>query len=170
MRSLVPAARIGAALAVLVASSTGGAGPRQIADAPAPGDAPGDAYAPIEAARRCPEAMRGVELVSRPISGGVALEFRSSRRRQVPELREQLRDAALAVETYSKAPLRSALVAPGQVPIPPLDISVDDVGAGARVSVRAQRARDLPELRDLARALERYWSRSDCNEDLVALR
>lgn len=170
MRSLLPAARIGAAVAVLVASSAGSAGPQQIADAPASIDTPGDAYALIEAARRCPAAMRGVVLVSRPISGGVALEFTSSRRRQVPELREQLREAALAVETYSKAPLRGMFVAPGQIPIPPLDISVDDVGAGARVSIRAQRARDLPELLDLARTLKRVWSYSDCNEDLVASR
>ncbi|HWO24159.1 MAG TPA: hypothetical protein VNO30_35695 [Kofleriaceae bacterium] len=168
MRSLLPGARIGTAIAVLAASTAGSAGPQQTADAPAPTATPGDADTLIEAARRCPEAMRGVALVSRPISGGVALEFTSPRRRQVPELREQLREAALAVQTYSKAPLRGALLSPGQVPIPPLDISVDDVGAGARVSVRAQRARDLPELRDLARTLQRFWSRSDCNEDLVA--
>jgi hypothetical protein len=120
--------------------------------------------------RRCPEAMRGAVLVARPISGGVALEFTSPRRRQVTGLREQLREAALAVETYSKVPLRSAVAEPAQLPIPPLDISVNDVGAGARVSIRAQRARDLPELLDLARQVELYWSYSDCNEDLLARR
>src|SRR6187402_1030636 len=173
MKSLVKAAGVVAVAALLAAGSTGSAGPQQAAGAPAPAAAPGDAPAPSEArdaadeaaddaaddaadaaTRRCPAAMRGVVLVSRKISGGVSLEFTSPRRRQVPGLREQLREAALAVETYSKAPLRGWMMAPAQRPIPPIDISVNDVGAGARVSVRAQRARDLPELLDLARALE----------------
>src|SRR5688572_27170096 len=42
-------------------------------------------------ARQCPEVMRGISLVFRPISGGVALEFTSPREPQVAELREQLR-------------------------------------------------------------------------------
>ncbi len=168
MKSLFKAAGISAAAAILAAGSVGSASPRQAADAPAPAAAPGDAPAPAEADRRCPEAMRGVVLVSRQISGGVALEFTSPRRRQVPGLREQLREAALAVETYSKAMLREAAHAPAQLQFPPLEISVNDVGAGARVSVRAQRARDLPELLDLARQLELFWSHSDCNEDLLA--
>jgi hypothetical protein len=88
----------------------------------------------------------------------------------VPGLREQLREAALAVEQYSKAPLRLGVVpvadGEGGTRLPPLDISVNNVGAGARVVVRAQRARDLPELLERARTFEILWSRSDCNEDV----
>jgi hypothetical protein len=106
-----------------------------------------------------------VALALRPIVGGVALDFTSPRQQQVPELREQLREAALFVEMYSKAPDRW-IDDPSQGRLPPLDISVNDVGAGARVLIRAERARDLPELLELARTLDILWQRSDCNEDL----
>jgi hypothetical protein len=43
---------------------------------------------------------------------------------------------------------------------------VRDIGAGARVIVRAQRARDLPELLELVRTFEVMWTRSDCNEEV----
>ncbi len=155
MKLLAPVA---ATIAALTAGGVASAGPPQVVP-----------YEdPEEAARRCPEVMRGVALIFRPIPGGIALEFTSPRQHQVPELRKQLREAALVVEQHSKAPIPVHAEAgdPESIRIPPLDISVNDVGAGARVVIRAQRARDVPELLELARALELFWSHSDCNEDV----
>lgn len=168
MKSLVPAACLAAAAAVLVTGlaagragfAVGRAGPRRVI---APPDLPA-------APRRCPEALRGVELARRPFAGGVVLSFTSARLQQVPELREQLRQAALVIEMYSKVPNLGLEVAPEQGRIPALEISVNDVDAGARVVIRTQRARDLPELLELARALELLWSRSDCSEDIFVRR
>jgi len=160
MKPLVSAARIAAAVAVLTATSIGNAGPPQVVPYEDPG----------EDARRCPEVMRGVALVFRPIEGGIVLEFTSPRQQQVPELRQQLREAAVVVEQHSKEPVPMDASEPEQVRIPPLDISVNDVGAGARVIIRAQRAGDIPEVLELARALEMFWLNSDCNEEVGARR
>jgi hypothetical protein len=159
MKPLVSAARIAAAVAVLTASAVGSAGPP-------PRVVPYDE--PRESVRQCPEVMRGVALVFRPITGGIAIEFSSPRQYQVPELRQQLREAAIVVEQHSKAPLPVSAIDedPEAARIPPLDISVNDVGAGARVIIRARRARDIPEILELARALELFWLHSDCNEDV----
>jgi hypothetical protein len=161
MKLLIPAACIAAAVGTVAASpAPGRVGPRRLIQVPEGEDAP----------RQCPEALRGVSLELRPIRGGVALEFTSPRRLQVPGLREQLREAALVIEQYSRAQLRvarAADTAEAEPPsIPPLEISVTDVGAGARVLLRPQRARDLPELIELARTFELLWSRTDCNEDV----
>ena len=156
MKPLVPVA---AALAVLTASAPG--------RADAPRIIPHDA---TEDVRQCPPPMRGASLVLRPLTGGVAIDVTTPRRQLVPALREQLRDIALVVEMHSKTPVHMAASdddAPA-VRIPPLDISVNDVGAGARVIIRTQRARDLPELLELARALQLFWERSDCNDDYRA--
>jgi hypothetical protein len=125
-----------------------------------------------EPARQCPTVLRGVALVIRPIAGGVALDFMTPRQHEVPALRGQLREAALVLEQHSKTFLRpaAATAEPRGVRIPPLDISVNDVAAGARVIIRTQRARDTPELLDLAHSLELFWERSDCNEDMRARR
>ena len=166
MKFLIPAACIVAAAAAGAAWADGRAA-RADERAAAPRIIP--LPDPSEVPRRCPTAMRGVDLALRPIPGGVALEFTSARRRQVPGLREQLRETAFAVEQYSKASVRMLDVADreGSPPhLPPLDISVSDVGAGARVLVRTQRARDMPELLELARTFERFWSGSDCNEEI----
>jgi hypothetical protein len=161
MKPLVSAARIAAAVAVVAASAVGSAGPPQVVP-----------YEEAEAERQCPEVMRGVALVFRPIAGGVMLEFTSPRQHEVPELRQQLREAAVVVEQHSKAPMPASLDAadPEAARIPPLDISVNDVGAGARVLIRAQRARVIPEVLELARALELFWLHSDCNEEVGARR
>jgi hypothetical protein len=166
MKFLIPAACIAAAAAAGAAWADGRA-PRADERAAAPRVIP--LPDPSEVPRRCPAAMRGVDLSLRPIAGGVALEFTSARRRQVPGLREQLREAAFAVEQYSKVSVRMLNIADSEnsAPhVPPLDISVSDVGAGARVLVRTQRARDMPELIELARTFERMWSGSDCNEEI----
>jgi hypothetical protein len=151
MKLLAPVA---AAVAILAAGSAGDAGPpRVIRDEPR------------EPARRCPEVMQGVELVFREVPGGVALELTSPRPRQVAELREQLREAALVLVRHSRRAARQLSASYlEQAWIPPLEISVNDVGSGAHVVIRAQRTRDLPELLELARALEQIWLRSDCNE------
>ena len=161
MKLLIPAACIAAAVGTVAASPAAGrVGPRRVIQLPAAEEAP----------RQCPQALRGVSLELRPIPGGVALEFTSPRRLQVPGLREQLREAAMAIQQYSRAQLRVARAsdaAEAEPPsIPPLEISVTDVGAGARVLIRPQRARDLPELIALARTFELLWARTDCNEDV----
>lgn len=108
----------------------------------------------------CPPIMRGVSLVLKPISGGVTLDFTSQRLDQTRELRKQLRDAAIVVELHSKAPPDETSEPP--VVIPPIKISVDDLGAGARVTIRPERAADIAELRELAQALESIWTRANC--------
>lgn len=155
MKSLFPAACIAAAAAALVAGTPAGrAGPQRVIAIP-------------EVPRRCPPVLRGVSMVIQPVTGGVALELTAPRPQQVAELREQIRDAAMVVEKYSKAPPQGLLVEMEPARLPPLEISVNDVGAGARVVIRAQRARDLPELLELAHALELVWERSDCNESVA---
>lgn len=157
MKALAP---VVAAVAVLAAGLEG-LPPRALAAPPV--------VIPDEA-RRCPEVMRGVSLELRPISGGVALEFTSGRTSQVAELREQLREAARVVEAHSKAPRHIHASNSERVRLPPLDISVNDVESGARVVVRAQRARDLPEVLELAHVLQLIWSRSDCHDDISVRR
>jgi len=119
--------------------------------------------------RRCPEALRDVSLVARTLGDGIVLELTSERPRAVAELRGQLREAAMVLERRSKARFRTAEPGAPRTRTPPLEISVNDVGAGAHVIIRAQRARDLPEILDLVQALEATWSRSACGtQDLVA--
>jgi hypothetical protein len=160
MKALVSAARIAAAVAVLTASTAASAGPPKVV--------PYDEVR--EEDRQCPEVMRGVALIFRPIPGGVILEFTSPRQHEVAELRQQLREAAIVIEQHSKAPIRVSKSESEEeaARIPPLDISVNDVGAGARVVIRAQRARDVPELLELARALELFWAHSDCHDEVGA--
>lgn len=147
MKSLVPAM---AALALVAGSAVASAD---------------DPLAP----NQCPEVLRGVAFVVRPVAGGVALEFTSPRQHEVPELREQLRDAALVIEMHSKASMQPVSdPAETGVRIPPVEISVNDVAAGARVIIRAQRAGDLPALLELVGALEVFWARSDCNPEARA--
>lgn len=155
MKPLVPVA---AAVAALTAGTVAIAGPPQVVPY----------EPPQQEARRCPEVMRGVALIFRPIPGGIALEFSSPRQHEVPELRKQLREAALVVEQHSKAPMQVSVDDAESIRIPPLDISVNDAGAGARVVIRAQRARDVPELLELARALELFWAHSDCHDEVGA--
>ena len=111
----------------------------------------------------CPEVMRGVTLVLMPSDGGVTLDFTSPRAEMVAELRQQLREAAVVIERHSEAPPQSADPADSDsVTIPPLDISVNDVGSGARVVIRAERKEDINQLREIAQALEVMWLKSDC--------
>ncbi len=166
-----PLAPVVAAIAVLAAGlvthASGGA-PGE--DARAGIDRAGPPVIIPDEARQCPEVMRGVSLVFRPISGGVALVFTSPRARQVDELRDQLREAAHVVEAHSKAVKHINASNSDQVRLPPLDISVNDVESGARVVVRAQRARDLPEVLELAHVLQLIWSRSDCHDEISVRR
>jgi hypothetical protein len=162
MKSLFPAACIAAAAAALVAGTPAGrAGPQRVIAGRQ------RVIAIPEVPRRCPPVLRGVSMEIQPISGGVVLELTAPRPQQVAELREQIRDAAMVVEKYSKAPPQGLLVEMEPARLPPLEISVNDVGAGARVLIRAQRARDLPELLELAHSLELVWERSDCNESVA---
>jgi hypothetical protein len=111
----------------------------------------------------CPEVMRGVTLVLMPSERGVTLDFTSPRTEMVPELRSQLREAAVAIEQHSESPPQSTDPADSDaVTIPPLDISVNDVGSGARVVIRAERPEDVEQLREIAQALEVMWLKSDC--------
>lgn len=159
MKALATAARLAAASAVLAGSAAALAGPEPQAIAPS---------SSAEQVRRCPVGLRGASFVIRQTTGGFAVELRSPQLRQVSALRDQLRDIALVVESYSKAPIRGVAMASDQARLPPLDLQVDDVQSGVRVIIRPLRARDLPELLDLARALELFWWRSDCSEDLRA--
>jgi hypothetical protein len=169
MKALATAARVAAASAVLAASAAAIAGPEQQTAGSEPQTVePSSPSSAAEEIRRCPVGLRGASFAIRQTTGGVTVELRSSRLRQVSALRDQLRDIALVVESYSRAPIRGVAMAPERSRLPPLDVQVDDVQTGVRVIIRPVRPRDLPELLDLARALELFWWRSDCSEDLRA--
>ena len=113
----------------------------------------------------CSEIVRGVTISTRNIQSGVELDFKTPRLEDLVELRLQLRQAAAIVEYHSKmwglaAQQEPAFESPA--PIPPVDISVKDSGAGARVSVRAERAQDIAALRELVQGFEEFWEQSEC--------
>lgn len=94
---------------------------------------------------------------------GVAFKFTTPKKENVKELRELLTDAADVIEEHSKmTEEQRAVTDPAAAQIPPLDISVKNVGSGARVTIRAQRAEDIEPLREQARNFEEFWETSEC--------
>ena len=57
-----------------------------------------------------------------------------------------------------------------EVEFPPVDVNVKDIGAGARVTVRAARLRDIPAIRELAFGFAEFWKTSACVAPLVSSR
>jgi hypothetical protein len=108
----------------------------------------------------CPEGLRESALSARPVERGVELSFTSATAPQVKLLREELRMLAKVLEH------RSRMVPdprePDTVPIPPLEIMVNDAAFGARLTIHAVRPDDVPGLHALGRGLEDAWVESAC--------
>lgn len=111
----------------------------------------------------CPEVMRGVKLSTSRSERGVTFEFTTPRSENVGDLQLLLREAGKAVEEHSHEP-RAAMTRDGaeSAGIPPVKISVKDVRAGAKVTVRADNARDVDEVRQQAASFQELWDNSDC--------
>ena len=114
-------------------------------------------------AEECPEFLRGVDLSLQDVKRGVAFKFTTPKQENVKELRQLLTDAADVIEEHSKmTDEQRAMTDPAAAQIPPLDIAVKNVGSGARVTIRAQRAEDVEPLREQARNFEEFWETSEC--------
>lgn len=112
----------------------------------------------------CPEAFRGASITAADIHDGVTLTFTTEHAR-ILQLRDELRSVATMLEQKGTEVQTASY--DEDVEFPPVDLEVYDVDGGARVSVRASRPRDIPELRVLARSFERYWEGSKCHGDFV---
>jgi len=113
----------------------------------------------------CPDAFRGAAISSAQIHDGISLTFQTDATK-VELMREQLRELAMMIEQKGTEVQTASY--DEDVEFPSLDIDVKDIGGGAKVSVRASRPRDIPELRELATSFERYWEASSCKGDEVA--
>src|SRR5512143_2428163 len=102
----------------------------------------------------CPEAFRGAAVKTAVIDDGVALTFTTAAARMAL-LRDQLREVAMMLE--QKGTETQTASYDEDVEFPPVDLDVKDVDGGARVTVRASRPRDIPELRELAKSFEAFW-------------
>jgi hypothetical protein len=112
----------------------------------------------------CPEAFRGASISTSDIRDGVTLTFTTEHAR-IALMRTELRTVASMVEQKGTEVQTTSYEE--DVEFPPLDLEVFDVIGGARVSVRASRPRDIPELRVLARSFEKFWATSKCNGDVL---
>ncbi|HUS27364.1 MAG TPA: hypothetical protein VMZ53_02615 [Kofleriaceae bacterium] len=112
----------------------------------------------------CPEAFRGASISAGDLRDGVTLTFTTEHTR-ILQLRSELRSVATALEQKGTEMQTSSYEE--DVEFPPVDLEVFDVDGGARVSVRASRPRDIPELRVLAKSFEKYWSTSTCHGDFI---
>jgi len=113
----------------------------------------------------CPDAFRGAAVTTAVIEDGVALSFTTAADRLEP-MRDELREVAMMLE--QKGTEFQTASYDEDVEFPPVDLDVKDIEGGARVSVRASRPRDIPELRELAKTFEQYWQTSACHGDEVA--
>jgi hypothetical protein len=125
--------------------------------------APHIAYADED---ECPEAFLGASISAADIHDGVTLTFTTEHGR-MSRLRDELRSVATLLE--QKGTEIQTASYEEDVAFPPVDLEVFDVEGGARVSVRASRPRDIPELRTLAKSFERFWSTSKCHGDYVVV-
>ena len=119
----------------------------------------------VHAEPDCPDAFRGAAISSSQIRDGVSLTFQTDAGK-VHLMREQLRELAMMIEQKGTEVQTASYEE--EVEFPPLDIDVKDIGGGAKVSVRASRPRDLPELRELASSFQRYWDSSTCHGNEIA--
>ncbi len=122
------------------------------------------ATAPSLASAECPDLLRGVGVALQQVEGGMAFTFTTPRTSEVGELRHMLRMSAALVEAHSQesSPGTEEMSDFSTIELLPVDIEIDDMGAGARVTVRAERTADTRELRRQSRKFELVWARSSC--------
>jgi hypothetical protein len=114
----------------------------------------------------CPEAFMGASITASEIRDGVTLTFTTEHAR-IAEMRDELRTVATLLEQKGTEVQTASY--DEDVAFPPVDLEVFDVEGGARVSVRASRPRDIPELRTLAKSFEQFWATSRCHGDFVVV-
>lgn len=144
-------ARIAAALAVALGATT---------PALAQPTTPMPEEAPTES-ESCPAFMRGAKLSVSNTERGVTFRVTAAQDPYVAPLREMLRRLALLIERHADATAAQP-PDPESVAIPPVDITIKEIGDGAVVSVRAKQVTDVGLLQLQARAVERFWESSDC--------
>ncbi|HTL36552.1 MAG TPA: hypothetical protein VL326_25640 [Kofleriaceae bacterium] len=128
--------------------------------------APHTGYADDESGTECPAAFRGASITASDIRDGVTLTFTTEHAR-ITQMRDELRSVATLLEQKGTEVQTASY--DEDVAFPPVDLEVFDVEGGARVSVRASRPRDIPELRTLAKSFEHYWETSQCHGDYVVI-
>lgn len=109
----------------------------------------------------CPAALQGMHVTTQPVRGGVQLSLTNPGSSQVDDLRDFVRAVAQVIEERSHP---QAVESTGDPPavIPPVRIAVEDIGGGARVTVRADHGGDVDDVRALALVFERVWRASSC--------
>jgi hypothetical protein len=109
----------------------------------------------------CPEPLQGMIVSTHPVRGGAQIALKNAGSPHLDELRAFVRVAAQTIEARSHDGLATTASARGEV-IPPVAISVDDIGDGAKVTVLADRKNDVDDVRALALVFERIWQASSC--------
>lgn len=115
----------------------------------------------------CPIAFIGAKVAAAKTRDGVSLEFKNPNRAHVQHMREQLREVADLIEEHGTQQQTTG-AEDEEVEFPPVDVSVKDIGTGARVTVRAARFRDIPAIQELAFGFAEFWKTSACNAPLVS--
>lgn len=113
-----------------------------------------------EATETCPEFLKGAQLSVSDIDGGVAFEVTARTATDAIPLRAMLRELAAIVERHTQVATTSNDAATFE--IPPIDIGVMDIASGARVSVTAERASDVPLVRAQAQQVQQAFRGSAC--------
>lgn len=123
-----------------------------------------DAVEPAAVDPGCPAAFANVGLALQNVDGGVTFHFTARNKAMVGELRHLLREAAISLEHHSKVAAMQTDVqhTRDEWVLPALDISVRDVAAGARVTVRAELRGDVADVRANARVFRRAWLTHPC--------
>lgn len=116
------------------------------------------------AAAECPELLQDVGVALTPVEGGMAFTFTTPRPHEVMQLQEMLRMSAVIVEQHSQEAATSTeeMADFATIQLLPVDIAIDDLRAGARITVLAERTADTSEVRRQARKFELVWTRSSC--------
>lgn len=148
MRKLAPvrAAALVVALLGVLASRAGSAGPLD-----------------EDEEASCPAPLQGMSVSSHPVRGGVQLALTNPGSSQLDDLRDFVRAVAQVIQTRSHG-IGPQAASDAPAVIPPVEISVEDTGDGARVTVHADRASDVDDVRALALVFERVWRASSCVE------
>jgi hypothetical protein len=106
----------------------------------------------------CPDFVRGAKLSMRNIDGGVEIKITTPWTTHLQPLRDLLHQLAVVVEDHTHA----VRLVQEEGEIPPIDIVVKDVDAGALITVKADNAKHIPLVREQAKMLDEFWQSSEC--------
>ncbi len=115
----------------------------------------------------CPIVFRGAKVAQEPQKNGVTIEFTTPTKGNVEEMRSQLREVSAMIEQHSTE-VQTDAAEQEDVEFPPVDLEVTNIDAGARVTIKAARFRDIPVVQELARSFtEDVWPTTDCVKNPV---